>query len=858
MPETPLKNQIIAWLEEYPYWLQFAGNKILEGENLLPALVEETYQFFLEDSKLTALTSVRNEVVFVEVAENAAEAAELLLLQHIKDIENVNALISGQAITISPNLTIIYGVNGAGKSGYIRLLNNAFKSRGDKNILANVFGTGTTGEPSCKFVFQSETSYELQYPLQRDNREFSQYSVFDTECVRVQLEEENGLIFTPSGFDFFNKIISLYESLKDKLNIDIKRHRPNNEFEPLFINENIIREHILVLGVATDEDKLKQLGTYTEEDTKQLEILIGKKTVLQALDIPKKIAELQKLQFQLTTFMENQQAILGCLKPSDIDYYNTLIKAFGKFQELAKQEGIKSLEAYNIDEVGSVEWREFINAAKGYALAIEEKREGNISYPSDDDLCVFCLQPLTDKESVLINSYWNLLKSEAEAELNRTIKKIKDEEKKLKGLVPVQFDETNTLFTFINSINQPLAVKWKEIVSISEITRQNIIHNLANKKIELEVKPFTESVNEFDVIVQKIKEEITNLINKNPTAELAAIEKEIKFFNDKNLLSKLLDKILAFVSAHKWALKAEQALSAFRLNSLTILQGKLFTEHITDRYTEIFNEECLALDAPNVVHINQRNSKGQTLRKLQVAGQSANRILSEGEQRAISLADFLTEVQLNKINKGIIFDDPVTSLDHQRKEKIAERLVQEASARQVIIFTHDISFLIQLQIIAETITGLQFGVTTMRKVGNNIGIINPDLPWVAQKVKDRIGYLRNGLVKLKKMEKDGLEDEYNFAVKSWYGLLREAWERAIEERLFKGVIERFAFGIQTQKLKKLEITPAMLDEIEKGMTQASKWVHDQAAGLNPTIPDSAKTESDLNFFDEFAKKCVAA
>jgi len=32
--------------------------------------------------------------------------------------------------------------------------------------------------------------------------------------------------------------------------------------------------------------------------------------------------------------------------------------------------------------------------------------------------------------------------------------------------------------------------------------------------------------------------------------------------------------------------------------------------------------------------------------------------------------------------------------------------------------------------------------------------------------------------------------------------LREAWERAVEERLFKGVVERFSIGVQTLKLKK--------------------------------------------------------
>jgi hypothetical protein len=113
-------------------------------------------------------------------------------------------------------------------------------------------------------------------------------------------------------------------------------------------------------------------------------------------------------------------------------------------------------------------------------------------------------------------------------------------------------------------------------------------------------------------------------------------------------------------------------------------------------------------------------------------------------------------------------------------------------------------------------------------------------------------------VRLKKIEQSGNEDEYLFEAKSWYGLLREGWERAVEERLFKGVVERFSLGVQTQKLKKVVITDELLEDIEIGMTGSSSWIHDAAAGLNPTPPDITKAESDLKFLENFAAKCIPA
>ncbi len=857
MPETPLKNKIITWLKGYDFWFQYAGNQILEGENVNEALAETTYQLFKEDYALKAAEGERAEITFNEIAANTDLVIGNLQLQLIKEIENVNALATGQSIPINPNLTIIYGGNGTGKSGYVRLLNNAFNSRGDKQILPNVFSGAAKGEPACKFTFQSaDEPYDLAYPLQKSNIEFSQYSVFDTHSIRVLLEQDNKLDFTPIGFEFFEKVLQLHEAVKTKLYAEIQANRPINEFVKFFINDNAIKNTITNLGANTNEEELKALGTYTQEDTTELAELIAKREELKALDVPKRIAKLQKLLSQLVEFTSRLQTILDCLKPKDIEYYNSLITSFHKFQELAKQEGVKSLEDFNIKGLGSNEWKEFIRASKNYASAIEVNREEKF-YPSDDYNCLFCLQPLAQKEISLINSYWNLLKSEAEGELNRIIQAIRELEKTLKGLLPVKFDETTTLFQYVNNSDAAITEKWKDIVYLSETARQNIISNLANRNLDLPVQYFAVSINEFDTVIAKLKVVIEDLFKKNPLKELEELEKQIQFLTDKSLLSKLLEQVLVFVVAHRWAAKAESSASAFNPRSITIKQGELFSTYITDKYTEIFIKECRNFNAPSVVEISQKNARGSTLRKLQVAGVVANSVLSEGEQRAISLADFLTEVQMNPINKGVFFDDPITSQDHHRREKIAERLVGLASQKQVIVFTHDIAFFIRLKISAE-ITGTPLSYTTIRNTGQNPGVINPQLPWIVQPVKARIGTLKVMLVQLKKTEKEQSEDEYFFAAKSWYSLLREAWERAVEERLLKGVVERFSFGIQTQKIKKIIVTNDLINEIETGMTESSKWVHDAAAGLNPTTPDTTKAESDLKFFEDFAAKCVPA
>jgi len=335
-------------------------------------------------------------------------------------IENVNALATGQGINIDKNLTVIYGNNGSGKSGYIRLLNNTFNSRGDKSLLGNVFNKTASGSPKCKFVFQSTGEpYEREFPTDKGCFEFSQYSTFDTQSVKVHLDKDNQLNFTPSGFEFFDKLMQLYDGLIALFNKDIQGKRPQNSFKLHFQNDNEIKNYIATLGSNSNVEELKKLSIFTDEDTTKIEEITAKIAALKALNVQVQITGLEKFQRDLTLFMEREQLILECLNQENVEYWIGLIETFHKLQALSKAEGIKSLEQYEIDLISSPQWRDFIVAAKNYTVAIEEKRKNNPLYPSEKDHCIFCHQPMSEKENSLINTYWQFLKSESERELNQ-------------------------------------------------------------------------------------------------------------------------------------------------------------------------------------------------------------------------------------------------------------------------------------------------------------------------------------------------------------------------------------------------------------------------------------------------------
>lgn len=842
---TPLKNQIINWLKHEEYWFQYSGNRLLEGESVTDELATLTYKLFLEDWELIEKTLERIAIAFTEITTAVESETNYLKLRLIKDIENVNALQNGQAIEVNENLTIVYGANGSGKSGYVRLLNNAFISRGDKNILQNVFDEAASGEPSCSFVFQSSGEPYLKvFPADRTSPEFSQFAVFDTTCVRVHLENDNQLNFTPAGFDFFEKVLELFEAVKEKAFADIRANRPINTFIPLFTNPNPIQELILNLGVSSNEEAIIKAGTFTEEDAAELERIKAEIERLKSLNIQKQIAELEKHKRELTEFMQRQQAILACLTSEKINYYLNLIDSFHQLQALSKEQGIRSLEGYDIDLIGSKEWRDFIVSARSYASAIEANRNGNPLYPSSNDNCLFCLQPLQEKENTLVDTYWQFLKSEAERELNRIIQRIKEAVSELKGLIPVKFDDTTLLHSYLTTVSPDLVKKWEMIVKESETVKQNLIKNLTALNKDLPTKSFAENTNEFQPIIRHIQATIDALIAKNPDREIASLTLQLNLLNDRLLLSKLLEQVLAFVKAHKWVAKAEQAVtSAFRTNSLTSFQGGLFTEHITDNYTNTFNAECDVLNAPKVVSIVQRNAKLSTLRKLQVAGQTANRILSEGEQRAISLADFLTEIQLNPNNTGVIFDDPVTSLDHLRKTDIAKRIVGLAVNKQVIVFTHDLLFVNFLKNFSEGL-GIGFQCHWIECIADHVGVIsNNNSPATEGDYKTT-----NKALTAWQASRTAEPEVREQILKDGFASLRTNYEYFIIFDLFKAVVLRFDERVSVDRLGEVVVSPDFTEKVIAKVGLLGRYIeahlHSDAFGAVKPTSDNLKNEID--------------
>jgi len=230
-------------------------------------------------------------------------------------------------------------------------------------------------------------------------------------------------------------------------------------------------------------------------------------------------------------------------------------------------------------------------------------------------------------------------------------------------------------------------------------------------------------------------------------------------------------------------------------------------------------------------------------------------VLSEGEQRCIALAGFLAEVSTQPSQSGIVFDDPVSSLDHERRAVVAARLVEEAKLRQVIVFTHDLVFLLFLEEECKR-QGAPWKSSFLTHRGSKRGVPVDGLPWHGQTLTKRIGWLRQQAQQLA-AEASGLEKEqFELQASMLWGRLREAWECGVEEVLLGGAVKRFSRKVSTQQLKHVsDITAADIAAVDSGMTIASTWMtgHDLSAAINQPMPSIDVLKAEIEKLEAWRK-----
>ena len=497
-------------------------------------------------------------------------------------------------------------------------------------------------------------------------------------------------------------------------------------------------------------------------------------------------------------------------------------------------------------------WRELLSAA----ITFNAEAYPGESFPPKGDgaRCVLCHQVLDEESAARLARFYQVASSDVEAQLTRAKSMLAAYGVKLGEVNLTFFAEGSVARRTLDELDAELASAIAGHIAGYRGAIEALTHAVTTRsEPALSVWGHDPVSTQVAALVEHLELENNALRLKDPKVLIDSLSMEERLLLDRKGLVGQYDAIATAVADIQWVGKANACLGAFAATQrgVTSKQKALATELVAQGFIARFTANCAALQLKLPVQFRFAGDAGTTDRKIEIANANAtgidpSQVLSEGEQTAAALADFLTEVELNGACLGVVFDDPVTSMDHMRKEAIAQRLADEATRRQVIVFTHDIMFTNYLAAAAAG-KGVDFaGRTVWRGEAEEPGVVDslafPHEQYEGaahDRAKKHLDAARalNG-----DKQRDGLEKAC--------GSLRTAYEDFIQKKLFGNVVRRWRENI-TFTLDQVYFDECIATRVHARMVMLSRYIdahshspdfHDVPLTIDVVVDELAKMD----------------
>ena len=686
----------------------------------------------------------------------------------------------------------------------------------------------------------------------RGNRipELRGFYVFDGSSVDAHLMHANALNFSPVGLHFLTELAEATDLVRGRVRKLIEHREFGPDFASLFEGNSEVTRHITNLNARTDLPVLESLATLTEVQQARVRTLEREIAQIKLQDVPKQIEKRQHEIRDLANLINSilrSQAVLG---DEGLLESTKLIEEVQRRSGEFATSGTDEFRSDNLRGVGTEAWSEFVSAAKALA-AIEGAIEK--PYPSEGDHCLLCHQPLGREEIELIRRVWAFVSSDSQSKLDQARHACAIRAAELSRVNLSYFGADSNIRRLLES-DGPLSIPAIDAQLEALVARREELV-MALSSFTLPAPPPLIEADDTDLRkLSKIREdEVAALKSSDAGQQLRISETALRELQHRIKLAELMPKIRSFVENLRWAAQARQCLGSTA--HITKKYNELYRELVTDQYAQAFEATLARFKSRINVMIETRGSKGETVRQIVLSRESfpaavaIDRILSEGERKAVAIADFLTEATLDESANGIILDDPVTSLDDKWKDVFALCLAEHARSRQVVAFTHDLSFLYRLKAHAKD---LSVGATAhwIREEGGQPGFVYLDDSPVCEEDFKHAKIARDCYARAK----NSVPSTQQAELQQGFGALRTSYEALIIFEVFNKVVARFEETISFGRLKGVCIE--QVDEITKRMEYLSRYIvahlHSDKYASNKPTPDDLLRE--IEAFERIRKK----
>lgn len=706
-------QEILNWSQDRPAWQREALRRlVLNGE--------------LSDEDIGALTEIcKNAHGLAEqqettplarehIPDRTAGAAPVSLLS-IFHHRGVNALAEDQTLRFAVGLTVVYGDNGAGKTGYIRILKSACRARGQETILGNVVSGAAPLAPVVAIKYKVGTEPEPREWAGNGEDEFvSRVSVFDTQCAAVYLTEKTDVAFRPFGLDLFDKLVKACKAVRAKLESEQRALASNalTAVRAQIPEGTAVAKFLTNISSLTKPDVVQALAHLSPEDEARLALLEKSLLDLQANDPEKLIRQLTLRAGRVQTLARHLKDVEAALSADAVAaVLDTRAEGRRKSEEARRLREATFPEGM-LAGTGSEPWTALWELARRFSqeLAYPDK-----AFPVIEDgaRCVLCQQDLDHTAAHRLKQFEAFVASTTERELRHIREKFARLRKAIVDLRTTNEVVDETLKE-ISIEHEAVADAIAAALAANENRRKAVVVALADDKdLAADCRLLVSVVREAEALSGEVEARIKTLRTSATDETRKRMTAEAQELRARKLLATHQQTVLDDIERRKKYAAYGLCIDETKTQAITQKSTAVTKTAVSQRLKQSFKDELVNLAFAHVeVELKELGgADGVFYHKLvltRAPGVDLPKVVSEGEQRCLSIAAFFAELSTADDPSGIVFDDPVSSLDYQWRQGVARRLVLEAKSRQVIVFTHDVVFLLLLKQFAKELGVEQF------------------------------------------------------------------------------------------------------------------------------------------------------
>lgn len=844
--ESAALKEIVGWAATRPPWQQDALGILIEtgtiSDSDLDSLVATCIDPILSTGKLKKYSD--------SSSDSSKDPVSLIA---IRDPLGINALADGQELKFAPSgLTIIYGDNGSGKSGYVRILKSACHTRdGNTQILRDLEDTQETPQ-SATIEYRKGLGDETVHwePSKDSNSDLPSVSIFDSRSANIHVEKTNAVAYIPRPMQILERLAACCDDVKAKLVAQIAELRsktPAAIKNPSLSKDSAAGAFLHSLSGTSKVSQLEALSEFTGEDEKRLQTLeadLSQSGPVLRATLTSQLSRLEDL-------LRRTDALCAASDAENFAKRDELEELVNTTTEAAKAASSELFSSAALPDIGQEAWKQLWQSARHYSdsAAYKNKEFPRLDVPGD--LCVLCHQPLTEEVISRWTTFEDYIQGSTQAAADKAAKNLAEWNQTLSSSLMSTSDIRGICELIEAELSNKSLAKEIRRYGLISAWRLRALMRGASAPCKAPVRPDLGIVE----AVKSLEGRISEISTSEDSPERLALEKEVIELTDCRNLQLIREDVRSEIERLAEIVKLQTAVKKTAKNTVTLknkeITDKIVTNALRGRFSREVDKLKLTCAPVELRKIKDRSAVSYfQVVFVERPDEPVADIFSEGEHRCVALAAFLAELVTSSDYSGIVFDDPMSSLDHIHRKSVAARLVEEAAHRQVIIFTHDLTFLYELRRESEA-KGVSVHYQTIRSKNSKPGFVESELPTKAKSAREMVAALRQEL-KADKGEFDQWKEQRRVLFcKGFIEQLREAWDQGIADFIFP-VLGRFENAIKGSTLYKLEVlTEDDVKTVTSARSRLSEDLHASAETLNPTEVSHQQLKDEIGKLEDW-------